>query len=453
MSKHTDIVPLLAKHLDPHLAIKMLQFLREGGHRSSQQILAAEMRILDKTNLVDLMAELALKNKDSPSPAEIQKRRKSVHEELQRLTEICRPLLDVLVNEKKVQQMQEEKVLTNVELRDKHKVPSEALENLYRYCKCLFECGQYSDAHRHLQFVRVLGGITQAEDEGAMWGILAAAICGGADGAKLRGAFKTVREKIDQKAQIFIGTAGPRGRGLLQERAWLLHWSLFVFFDSEEGLDEMTDLMMQDAYMQVLQTAAPHLLRYFSVAVLLNTTPRKRQLLERLEQLLAQEQNYYSDPVTEFINAVTVRFDFDAASDRLAECETVIRGDFFLQRWLDDFMEMARLLVFKTYCLIHKNIEIKTLSMRLRMDEQQAERWIGRSIRAHRLDARIDSSNNTIVMGDVNESVYKIVLEKTRTLTVKTIGALGQVQRQGFSVNASKSYNPRQPGGGRAGPN
>ncbi len=301
--------------------------------------------------------------------------------------------------------------------------------------------------------MRVLGGITQAEDEGAMWGILAAAICGGADGAKLRGAFKTVRDKIDQKAQIFIGTAGPRGRGILQERAWLLHWSLFVFFDSEEGLDEMTDLMMQDAYMQVLQTAAPHLLRYFSVAVLLNTTPRKRQLLERLEQLLAQEQNYYSDPVTEFINAVTVRFDFDAASDRLAECETVIRGDFFLQRWLDDFMEMARLLVFKTYCLIHKNIEIKTLSMRLRMDEQQAERWIGRSIRAHRLDARIDSSNNTIVMGDVNESVYKIVLEKTRTLTVKTIGALGQVQRQGFSVNASKSYNPRQPGGGRAGPN
>jgi hypothetical protein len=55
-------------------------------------------------------------------------------------------------------------------------------------------------------------------------------------------------------------------------------------------------------------------------------------------------------------------------------------------------------------------------------------------------------------MGDVNESVYKIVLEKTRTLTVKTIGAIGQVQRQGFSVNASKSYNPRQ-SGGRAGPN
>jgi hypothetical protein len=132
MSKPVDIVPLLAKHLDPHLAIKMLEFLREGGHRSSEQIVAAEMRILDKTNLVDLMAELAPKNKDFPSPADIQRRRKTVHDELQRLTEICRPLLDVLVNEKKVQQMQEEKVLTNVELRDKHRVPAEALENLYR---------------------------------------------------------------------------------------------------------------------------------------------------------------------------------------------------------------------------------------------------------------------------------------------------------------------------------
>ena len=62
-----------------------------------------------------------------------------------------------------------------------------------------------------------------------MWGILAAAVCGCAEGAKLRAAFKTVRDKIDQKAQISLGTAGPRGRGILQERAWLLHWSLFVF--------------------------------------------------------------------------------------------------------------------------------------------------------------------------------------------------------------------------------
>ena len=118
--------------MDPHLAIIVLKFLREGVHRNSEQVLAAEMRILDKTNLVDLMAELAPKNKDSPSSIDIQKRRKAVHEELQRLTDICRPLLDVLVNEKKVAQMQEEKVLTNVELRDKHKVPSEALENFYK---------------------------------------------------------------------------------------------------------------------------------------------------------------------------------------------------------------------------------------------------------------------------------------------------------------------------------
>jgi hypothetical protein len=133
MPNPADIVPLLAKHLDPHLAIKVLQFLREGGHRNGEQVLAAEMRILEKTNLVDLMAELAHKNKDSPTSGDIQKRRKVAYEELQRLTVVCCPLLDVLVNEKKVQQMQEEKSLTSVELRDKHNVPSEAIENLYRY--------------------------------------------------------------------------------------------------------------------------------------------------------------------------------------------------------------------------------------------------------------------------------------------------------------------------------
>jgi hypothetical protein len=32
----------------------------------------------------------------------------------------------------------------------------------------------------------------------------------------------------------------------LQQKAWLMHWSLFVFFNHENGLSALIDLFMQD---------------------------------------------------------------------------------------------------------------------------------------------------------------------------------------------------------------
>ncbi len=32
----------------------------------------------------------------------------------------------------------------------------------------------------------------------------------------------------------------------LQQKAWLMHWSLFVFFNHENGLNALIDLFMQD---------------------------------------------------------------------------------------------------------------------------------------------------------------------------------------------------------------
>ena len=81
----------------------------------------------------------------------------------------------------------------------------------------------------------------------------------------------------------------------------------------------------------------------------------------------------YRDPITEFLEALYINFDFDGAQTKLVECESgrplrhsgtrprcackkagvrhgcaVLKNDFFLVACQDEFIENARLFVFET---------------------------------------------------------------------------------------------------------
>ena len=71
-----------------------------------------------------------------------------------------------------------------------------------------------------------------------------------------------------------------------------------------------------------------------------------------------QEAYTYSDPITEFVMCLYVKFDFNGAQQKLRECEVVLMNDFFLVACLEDFIENARLLIFETFCRIHECISI-----------------------------------------------------------------------------------------------
>lgn len=219
----------------------------------------------------------------------------------------------------------------------------------------------------------------------------------------------------------------------LHQRTWLLHWSLFVFWNdaSGKGLESMVELFNSEKYLQAVTTHAPHLLRYLTAAVLLckrraakkagsNSNAEGRRLLKNLVKVMQQCE--YSDPIVEFVEKLTVKFDFEAAQSQLARCETVLSTDFFLCKQTELFMEEARVFVFENYCRIHHKIDLTTLGEKLAMDRDRAERWIVDLIRNALLDAKIDSEEGCVVMGAGNTSVYEQVMEKTRELTARSGG-------------------------------
>jgi translation initiation factor 3 subunit E len=220
----------------------------------------------------------------------------------------------------------------------------------------------------------------------------------------------------------------------LKQRTWLLHWSLFVFWNNSgsKGLESMVELFFSEKYLQAITTNAPHLLRYLTAAVLLckrrvakSTSKDGRssgaEARKLMKDLVRTMQNCeYTDPIVEFVDCLCVKFDFDKAQSKLAECETVLSTDFFLCKQTALFMEEARVFVFENYCHIHNKIDLGVLGAKLAMDQEAAERWIVDLIRNALLDAKIDSENRCVVMGANSRSVYEQVMEKTKDLNVRS---------------------------------
>ncbi len=243
----------------------------------------------------------------------------------------------------------------------------------------------------------------------------------------------------------------------LKQRTWLLHWSLFVFWNNSgaKGLESMVELFFSEKYLQAITTNAPHLLRYLTAAVLLSKrrvakTSSKdgrssgAEVRKLMKDLVRVMQNCeYSDPIVEFVDCLCVKFDFDGAQTKLVECETVLSTDFFLCKQTTLFMEEARVFVFENYCRIHDKIDLNTLAAKLAMDQEAAERWIVDLIRNALLDAKIDSEEGCVIMGTDSRSVYEQVMERTRDLNIRSASMVQSLKNVVNDARKVKGRNER----------
>lgn len=214
----------------------------------------------------------------------------------------------------------------------------------------------------------------------------------------------------------------------LQQRTWLLHWSLFVYWNAPAGgLEQLVELFLSERYKQAITTVAPHLLRYLTAAVLLCKrrgekavpTAEARKLVKQL--IYVMQDCDYTDPIVEFVNCLCIKFDFDSAQEKLAACEKVLSADFFLCHQTALFMEEARVFVFENYCRIHNKIDLVALGDKLAMDQVRAERWIVDLIRNAELDAKIDSTAGCVVMGlSQPPTIHELIVDRTRDCNLRT---------------------------------
>ncbi|XWS43106.1 hypothetical protein CRYUN_Cryun16bG0073600 [Craigia yunnanensis] len=423
-----DLTPRIAPNLDRHLVFPLLEFLQEQQLHPDEQILKAKIELLNKTNMVDYAMDIHknLYHTDDV-PQDMVERRAEVVARLKSLEVAAAPLVDFLQNPNAVQELRADKQYNLQMLNDRYQIGPDQIEALYQYAKFQFECGNYSGAADYLYQYRAL--CTNIERSlSALWGKLAAEI--------LMQNWDIALDELNRLKEIIDSKSFSSPLNQLQNRIWLMHWSLFIFFNNDNGRTQIIDLFNQDKYLNAIQTSAPHLLRYLATAFIVNI--RRRPQFKDFIKVIQQEQCSYKDPITEFLACVYVNYDFDGAQKKMKECEEVILNDPFLGKRVeegnfstvllrDEFLENARLFIFETYCRIHQRIDMGVLSEKLNLNYEEAERWIVNLIRNSKLDAKIDSKAGTVIMEPNHPNVYEQLIDHTKALQGRTYKLVGQL--------------------------
>ena len=80
------------------------------------------------------------------------------------------------------------------------------------------------------------------------------------------------------------------------------------------------------------------------------------------------------------------------------------------------------------------------------MGVEEAERWIVNLIRNARLDAKIDSQQNLVVMGTQYPNIYQQVIEKTKGLSFRSHVLAGNIAKREEQVSKTPSHRNSEGG-------
>lgn len=441
-----DLTQKLAPFLDVHLMFPMFHFLQQQRMYPDRDIQQAMLDLVSGTNMLDFSIGVYQQlNNTKAVPAEMAEKKEEVIRLYDEAEDACDALLELIDNgdgepTPECHELCSANKFTPSYLAEHHEVTPECIAGLYACAKFKYECGEYNIAANYLFHYGLL--VSEDSDEAlkALWGKLASEILSEHWNEALMDLNK-LKAAIDKSYKPALEK--------LQMRSWLLHWSLFVFFNHPKGRDGLVDFFLEN--IDTVQNNCPWLLRYLAAAVI--TNKRRRAVVATVVKAIREEDYTYSDPVTRFLQKLLVRFDFDGAQAQLLECESVLLSDYFLSafsaegEFVSEFMENARMFIFETYCRIHRRIDLGMLAAKLNMSSDDAERWVVELIRVASLNAKIDCSENHVLMKVQYPSIYQRVINKTKDLSFRSFMLANGLERAMWESNKRK--NQKKGDGGR----
>jgi len=223
----------MAPFLDGHLVFKLLASVDRMNDDTQTfkkaDLLNAQISLIAKTKMVDYEIELRESAGETIS-AETKARQLATQNEYQHQHDDCEAILGVVQprDAKKEHSalrydLAKAGNFNKEYLEAEYQVDADQIEGLYELGKFIFECGDYASSVEYLSAYRLLiADPKKGRGFSALWGKLAAEILND-EWAEAERDVHNLQEIIDR------GTKDVSQPELLQQRTWLIHWSLFVF--------------------------------------------------------------------------------------------------------------------------------------------------------------------------------------------------------------------------------
>lgn len=434
----------MAPFLDAHMCSVLLEFLGENKVYDAAQISRERIKCVSNSNMINFIED-EYKNfsEDSAERAEYESKKEYLQQRTDAIFKIIdNPSPEVLKvseffkNDSVVADLKSADKLNLETLSTKYNISSDDLALYFQNAKFHYECGTYAEAGTMISNYLLVSQPTSPTTVSALWGRLACHI--------VQGFWEPSKDDLRAlKEVIEVRNTTPMEQ--LRQRAWILHWSLFVHFTQRDSFDSFLEFACDRVYTQTIQNMCPWLLRYFVVAALLSS--RRKAILKDILNDIKNTAYLYSDPILSFVSTLYLEFDIDATQQKLKESLLIMKNDFFLCLHADKFADMAKMLMCEMYCTLYARVELKALADKLEVCEDDAEKWMVSMVQNNGvstvttneesdgtgavtgvstvlssmvLDARIDSSKQQVIIAPPAQNVYQQVVDRTRDLTARS---------------------------------
>lgn len=342
--------------------------------------------------------------------------------------------------------------------------PAASAEPSLATAQQLYKAGKYAEASELLGQLKAKANPASDEYETIVWGKLASDLLAypeapkadttktetpkpeeGAEGAEGETAATESGEKSEQKLEaskedvvlqslqgvhdLLDQRRSSDSTVQLNRRAWLIHWSLFAYFNGR--LPKLVETFFTSQYMSVIHAACPWILRYVVVAVV-STHPRSVRFNRRVKDLtrvVQQELYEYNDAVVDFVKTLYIDYNFSEVASKLEVASEQLKNDFFAHSDVSEFVSNARFLIADAFLRVHEHVPLASLANAVGLSGAEAKEFASKYVQAKqdaKLDAVYDETKDTVRVSYAKPSIYTQVADKVKNIDQRA----NQIQHQ-----------------------
>lgn len=413
--KH-DLSQNLFDFMDRHLMYPILENLVN--IYDSSKIDELEFEILKDTYMTKLLKDiyLNLHPNETDLPEKYLARENEIINKLLPLNESTKKTLEILCSNEVQGNLKQDKLL-NRQLILKFGIDDEKILELYEFGKLQFNRGDYVMSSDLLNNFKLL-----STNES----LILKAICGKFISDIISNDIKESKNEMNKLREI-IDNRNYQGTTLeqLKFRNWLIHNSLFLFFNEIElsnqfknketpsQLLQMNEIFISSSYLSSIEASCPWILRYLIASVLYTKDFKKLRDLIRAIEI----ENYeFNDPFTNLINSIFIKFNYNELKQVVKEIKVLIETDFFIKNVNKELLlKNIYELVLKNILKIYKFLPLKNLNSFVGDDDDEL---ILEIIKENENDLKFENGVLSLNV-DVNDEYFQIY-EKTKALSFKS---------------------------------
>ena len=407
------------KYIEPHLALKIIEFLIKQNSteevKSLYKNLAIQTRNIEKIQSEKFMSESELNELKSNNEAKL----KELEEKLKgflNLSENC----------------QKQKIYDlNYFSLGKKIIEQTSPFDVIQYSTRLFDIKNFEKALIILNSFSIFhenSPKTKSKAIYALYLLFSIKVFIGENSEEIEDNFIKITKNIDELKNIFdslfkkaefdsVDKVQVDFKEILLYRGYLLHWALFMI---KHNSALFLDTLFEDKYFSLIESSFIYLLKYLIVFSIINGS---RKYIMKLRDAIMKKKNFidkHKDCFIILLENISINFNSKEAMKNLDVCKNMMKNDYFLYEYIEKFEKKIKEFILENHLLVNECINIDDVKLLYNENEEETKAHLKNYIEYLYPNAKIKEENKTIFY-EVDEreinNYYKIKTDDLYSLT------------------------------------